>query len=100
MRNWIAALAMLIATSAYAGELDYSQYVRALATRATLLREWLVFLDRYPVVLMPVAWQRPWPIDTAWPPQSGRMGLPGTPNSLIPASCRCFSDISSGRTIS
>lgn len=50
-------------TRAYAGELDYSEYIRGLATRTTILREWQVFFERYPLLLMPVSWHRPWPID-------------------------------------
>ena len=48
---------------AYAGDLDYETYVRALAARTTMLREWHLFFERYPILVMPVSWQRPYPID-------------------------------------
>ncbi len=48
---------------AYAGELDYSSYVRALAERTTMLRDWNGFFERFPIVVMPISWQRPYPID-------------------------------------
>ncbi|WP_416049559.1 amidase family protein [Cupriavidus basilensis] len=34
-------------------------FLDALARRQTLARNWSVFLDSYPLVLMPVSWQRP-----------------------------------------
>jgi amidase len=43
--------------------LDYEGYVSALARRAALLRRWMVFFERYQLVLMPVSWQRPFPAD-------------------------------------
>ena len=48
---------------AYAGDLDYDTYVRSLASRTTMLREWYAFFERYPILVMPVSWQRPYPID-------------------------------------
>jgi amidase len=51
------------ATRSYARELDVEGYIRGLARRTTLLREWLLFLDRYPLLIMPVSWQRPFPVD-------------------------------------
>ena len=48
---------------AYAGDLDYETYVRALAGRTTMLREWYAFFERYPILVMPISWQRPYPID-------------------------------------
>jgi amidase len=51
------------ATIAYARQLDFDGYIRAMAHRTRLLREWLAFLERYPLVVMPVSWQRPFPID-------------------------------------
>ena len=48
---------------AYAGDLDYESYVRALATRTTILREWNAFFERWPILVMPVSWQLPYPID-------------------------------------
>jgi len=43
--------------------LDYEGYVAALARRAALLRRWMVFFERYQLVLMPVSWQRPFSAD-------------------------------------
>src|SRR6185503_12816084 len=33
---------------------DFAAYLKALGRRATLLREWQLFLERYPLILMPV----------------------------------------------
>ncbi len=33
---------------------DFASYVKALGRRATILREWQLFLERYPLMLMPV----------------------------------------------
>ena len=43
--------------------LDYEGYVSALARRAALLRRWMVFFERYQFVVLPVSWQRPFPVD-------------------------------------
>jgi amidase len=43
--------------------LDYEGYVMALARRAALLRAWMRFFERYQLVLLPVSWQRPLPVD-------------------------------------
>ena len=43
--------------------LGYEAYVSALARRAALLRRWMVFFERYQFVVMPVSWQRPFPVD-------------------------------------
>jgi amidase len=40
------------------------QYLDALARRFQIARAWSEFLDRYPVLLMPVSFKRPVPIDT------------------------------------
>jgi amidase len=50
-------------TMAYASELDYDGYIKAFGRRATILREWLLFLDRFPLLLMPVSSLRPVPLD-------------------------------------
>lgn len=39
------------------------QYLDSLTRRLVIAREWAVFLDRYPVLLMPNSWQRQFPID-------------------------------------
>ena len=43
--------------------LDYEGYVMALARRAALLRQWMLFFERYQLVLLPISWQRPFPVD-------------------------------------
>lgn len=43
--------------------LDLVGYMNALSLRTTLLREWQQFFARYPLLLMPVSWQRPFLID-------------------------------------
>lgn len=43
--------------------LDKDGFVQALAMRTTILREWGEFFDRYPVLLMPVSFERPFLID-------------------------------------
>lgn len=50
-------------TRAYAQTIDFAGYIRALARRTTILREWLGFFERTPLLLMPVSWQLPFPID-------------------------------------
>lgn len=52
------------ATRACVEALSFEDYVRGLARRATILRAWQGFLERYPLLVMPVSWQRPFPIDT------------------------------------
>jgi amidase len=43
--------------------LDYEGYVAALARRAAMLRRWMVFFERYQFAVLPVSWQRPFPVD-------------------------------------
>ncbi|MGH8819611.1 MAG: amidase, partial [Achromobacter pestifer] len=43
--------------------LDKEGFIKAMAMRTTILREWGAFFDRYPVLLMPVSLERPFPID-------------------------------------
>ncbi len=43
--------------------MDLAGYMNALSLRTTLLREWQQFFERYPLLLMPVSWQRPFLID-------------------------------------
>jgi len=50
-------------TMAYASELDFGGYIKAFARRATMLREWMLFFERYPLLLMPVSWELPFPTD-------------------------------------
>lgn len=85
------ALAMLAAMGAEAGALPPDAVVQALLRRAGLTREWLLFLERHPVLLLPVSAELPFPdgldldpagFERVWraqPTQSGLplMGLPG-----------------------
>ena len=48
---------------AFAREFDFDGYIRALARRTTILRQWQIFLERYPLLVMPVSWQRPFVVD-------------------------------------
>jgi amidase len=50
-------------TMAYASELDYDGYIKVFARRASILREWMLFFERYPLLLMPVSCERAWPAD-------------------------------------
>ncbi|MCK9510379.1 MAG: amidase family protein [Pigmentiphaga sp.] len=42
-----------------APELDLPGYMRALALRSTLHREWSAFFERHPLLLLPTSWQLP-----------------------------------------
>lgn len=50
-------------TMAYASELDYEAYIKAFGRRAVILRQWQSFLERYPLLIMPVSSLRPVPVD-------------------------------------
>jgi amidase len=50
-------------TMAYAADLDFEGYIKAFARRAAMLREWMLFFERYPLLLMPISWERPFPVD-------------------------------------
>ena len=50
-------------TRAYAGDLDYADYIRGLARRTTIQRAWQLFFEKYSVMIMPVCFQPPFPID-------------------------------------
>ena len=43
--------------------LDFESFRAGLARRLTLLREWLLFFERYPIALTPTSWRKPFPID-------------------------------------
>ena len=59
-------------------ETDRDGYLDALAQRLKLLRHWSAFLQTYPLVLMPVSWQRPCP-------QDEDIGTPEQARALIDA---------------
>lgn len=48
---------------AYTPVLDKDGFIRAMAMRTTILREWSAFFDRFPVLLMPVSLERPFLVD-------------------------------------
>jgi len=50
---------------AYADELDLQDYVKALGRRATILRQWMSFFERYALLLTPVSCEGPLPVDFA-----------------------------------
>ena len=50
-------------TMAYASELDYDGYIKAFGRRATILRKWMLFFERFPLLVMPVSSLRPVPLD-------------------------------------
>jgi amidase len=43
--------------------LDQPSYMQALALRARIIREWLVFLETWPLVLTPVSVKPPWGVN-------------------------------------
>ncbi|WP_341887084.1 amidase family protein [Variovorax sp. YR752] len=51
------------AMDAHAPQFDTVSYMRALAARTGLMREWALFLQRHPLLLMPVSWRHPFPVD-------------------------------------
>ncbi|WP_447778673.1 amidase family protein [Variovorax boronicumulans] len=51
------------AMDAHAPQFDTASYMRALAARTGLMREWALFLQRHPLLLMPVSWRHPFPVD-------------------------------------
>jgi amidase len=44
-------------------EFDRDGYLEALTRRLGIMRDWSVFFQRYPVLLMPNSWERQFPID-------------------------------------
>jgi amidase len=58
-----AALNTRLSTNEFAGQYDFDNYIRALARRTGILREWNEFFERYPLILMPVSWKKTFPID-------------------------------------
>ena len=43
--------------------LNHGEFIQGLSRRTTIFRDWLQFLDRYPIILTPVSWQPPFPRD-------------------------------------
>jgi amidase len=89
------ALAMLAAVRAQAEGLPPDAVAQALLRRAGLTREWLLFLERHPVLLLPVSAELPFPdgldmqgkagFDRAWQAQLTQTGLPlmGLPGLVV-----------------
>lgn len=46
---------------------DRDQYLEAMTRRFNIARDWAVFFERYPVLLMPNSWERQFPIDDDQP---------------------------------
>lgn len=42
---------------------DRDEYLAALARRLTIARAWSLFFAQYPVLLMPISWERQFPVD-------------------------------------
>jgi amidase len=55
------ALACLRGNRSKVFPFDQASFSKALTRRATLLREWLLFLEKYPVLLIPVSGELPFP---------------------------------------
>jgi amidase len=79
------AIAALAGHKAHAKSIDMSTYSRTLVRRATLLRMWQLFLADYPVLLLPVSAELPFPdgldlrdeasYDRVWAAQMTQIGL-------------------------
>ena len=80
------ALAVVAGFRAEAAQLEPDAIPRALVRRATLTREWLLFLERHPVLLLPVSAELPFPdgldlegeagFKRVWEAQLTQVGLP------------------------
>ena len=46
-----------------ASVLDGPGYMAAIAARSRIIREWVMFLERYPLILAPVSVRPPWPVN-------------------------------------
>jgi amidase len=89
------ALNVLTQLRAIASSLDLAELSRLLTRRATLLRQWLAFLDAYPVVVMPVSGELPFENNLdmqgdaafarVWRAQMPQLGLPylGLPAATV-----------------
>ncbi len=66
--------------------LDLEAYVRAMARRATLVRDWFVFMETYPLVLGPVCAEPPfpWGLDTGSDADMDRVLRAQGPQFLLP----------------
>ncbi|GGB36549.1 indoleacetamide hydrolase [Tistrella bauzanensis] len=55
-------LNMLDAMAMHATPLDMAGFIASLARRNTILRDWLIFFERYPLILMPVSLEPAMPL--------------------------------------
>jgi amidase len=80
------ALACLRGNRAKVFPYDADSLSRTLTRRATLAREWLLFLDKYPVLLMPVSGELPFPdqLDTKDDASFARVWHAQLPQIAIP----------------
>ena len=67
-------------------ELGLEGYMRAMARRTALVRDWFAFLERYPLVLGPVCAEPPfpWGLDTTTPENMDRVRLAQGPQFIVP----------------
>ena len=82
------AIAALTGQQAIAGSLTFQSFSDALKLRATVTRSWQLFLERFPVVLLPVSAELPFDANLdlrdadsyarCWRAQSAMIGLPIT----------------------
>jgi amidase len=80
------AINVLAQHEAMARATDATAYAAALTRRAAIVREWQLFLEHTPVVLMPVSAELPFPVDqdrkgaaafqAVWEAQMPQVGLP------------------------
>ena len=81
-----AAKRARVSQRAYATQLDFAGYVQTLARRTTILREWNLFFEQYPVLLMPVSWQLAAQIDTDQKGDEAMRGLLDAQHPLLATS--------------
>lgn len=56
------ALAVLRGHEKIARSLDLASFSKILTRRATITRDWQIFLEKYPVIVMPVCAELPFPV--------------------------------------
>lgn len=69
-----------------AAGLDLAAYLRAVARRQTMMRDWALFLERYPLVLGPVSAEPPfpWGLDTGTVDEMTRVKCAQGPQFTVP----------------
>ena len=89
------AIAALAGQAHVARTMTVDKFSAALARRATIVRQWQLFLERYPVVLLPVCAELPFADDEdlkgpqayarVWEAQMSMVGLPltGLPSLVV-----------------